>query len=265
MKKFQTKTYLLKSPKLKPQREPLRFLFISDLHNKTFGQKNCRLLQEMEHLDPQGVLIGGDLLVAKPGYSMEVAMDFVRETARRFPVYYAPGNHEYRMRIYPEVYGDMYPRYRRVLDDAGVQILDNREVQIKIGENRICLYGFEMDREYYRKGRRQTLAVAELEKMFGKPSREMYTILLAHNPLQGDAYLDWGADVTLSGHLHGGMMRLGGRAVVSPDFTLFPKYGCGLYRKGDRSLIVSAGLGEHTIPVRLFNPRELVVLELEGI
>ena len=155
MKKFQTKTYLLKSPKLKPQREPLRFLFISDLHNKTFGQKNCRLLQEMEHLDPQGVLIGGDLLVAKPGYSMEVAMDFVRETARRFPVYYAPGNHEYRMRIYPEVYGDMYPRYRRVLDDAGVQILDNREVQIKIGENRICLYGFEMDREYYRKGRRQ--------------------------------------------------------------------------------------------------------------
>lgn len=264
MKKFQTKIYALKSPKIKPQREPLRFLFVSDLHNSLFGPGNCRLLQEMERLAPEAVLVGGDLVVAKPGYSMEVAMDFVREAARRFPVYYAPGNHEYRMRIYPETYGDMYPRYRRVLKEAGVEFLDNRKAELQTAVGRICLCGFTMDREYYRKGHRRKLPTEELERIFGRPSREAFTILLAHNPLQGDTYLDWGPDLTLSGHLHGGMVRLGGRAVVSPDFTLFPKYGCGLYRKGNSRLIVSSGLGEHTIPVRLFNPRELVVIELKG-
>ena len=60
------------------------------------------------------------------------------------------------------------------------------------------------------------------------------------------------------------MIRLGKRAVVSPDFTLFPKYGYGMYRRGDSSLIVSAGMGEHTIPIRICNPRELVVVELWG-
>lgn len=265
MKKFQKKTYSIISPKIKPQREPLRFLFITDLHNVSFGPGNCALLEEMERLSPRAVLVGGDLLVAKPGRSMEVAMDLIRELGRRFPVYYALGNHEYRMRIYPETYGDMYSRYRRVLDEAGVRLLENRAEEMQIGENRICIYGYELDRGYYKKGRRQQLPVEELEQVFGRPRQDAYTILLAHNPLYGASYLEWGADLTLSGHLHGGMVRLGKRAVASPDFTLFPKFGHGEYRRGGSRLVVSAGMGEHTVPLRLFNPRELVAVELNGV
>ena len=88
-------------------------------------------------------------------------------------------------------------------------------------------------------------------------------ILLAHNPLYGDTYLDW-RNLTLSGHLHGGMIRLGKRAVVVRIFTLLrwlrdvPERGFQPYR------LFSAGMGEHTIPVRICNPRELVVVELWG-
>ena len=115
MKNFQLTTYSLRSPKIKPQREPLRFLFISDLHNVTFGRKNEVLIRKMRELRPHAVLVGGDLIVAKPGYSMDPAMELIREMGARFPVYYALGNHEYRMRIYPETYGDMYDRYKRVI------------------------------------------------------------------------------------------------------------------------------------------------------
>ena len=264
MKNFQLTTYSLRSPKIKPQREPLRFLFISDLYNVTFGRKNEVLIRKMKELRPHAVLVGGDLIVAKPGYSMDPAMELIREMGARFPVYYALGNHEYRMRIYPETYGDMYDRYKRVIEESGVVLLDQKKKEIRAEGNKICICGFELDRTYYKKGRRKQLPAEELSAAFGEPQRDVFTILLAHNPLYGDTYLDWGADLTLSGHLHGGMIRLGKRAVVSPDFTLFPKYGYGMYRRGDSSLIVSAGMGEHTIPVRICNPRELVVVELWG-
>lgn len=68
--------------------------------------------------------------------------------------------------------------------------------------------------------------------------------------------------MTFSGHYHGGMVQLpflGG--VISPDFRIFPKYCKGHFQEGDRHLIVSGGLGEHTIPMRIFNPRELIMVE----
>ncbi len=76
------------------------------------------------------------------------------------------------------------------------------------------------------------------------------------------AYLSWGADLVLSGHLHGGIVRIPGfRGVISPGFELFPKYSGGCCREGSQTAVVSRGLGSHTIPVRLFNEAELIVLE----
>ena len=87
--------------------------------------------------------------------------------------------------------------------------------------------------------------------------------MLAHNPAYFEAYASWGADLTLSGHVHGGIMRLpwlGG--VLSTSLTLFPKYDGGEFRLGEKRMIVSRGLGSHTIPIRIFNPAELVAVEL---
>lgn len=101
----------------------------------------------------------------------------------------------------------------------------------------------------------------ELDELLGRPSKEKFEILLAHTPKYAETYVKWGGDLIFSGHYHGGMMRLpflGG--VISPDFRLFPKYSKGQFTFGEQHLIVGAGLGEHTIPLRIWNPRELVMV-----
>ena len=76
-------------------------------------------------------------------------------------------------------------------------------------------------------------------------------------------YRSWGADLTVSGHLHGGYVRLPGiGGIVSPQMRPFPKYDRGLYEEYGQYLAVSAGLGDHHMPVRIGNPRELVVLHI---
>lgn len=264
-KKFVTTTYQLeKCLPSEPQADCLRFVFVSDLHNVLYGTENQYLLQEIEEQNPDAVLIGGDTLVGKPGYPMDVAMDFVKNVAGRFPVYYANGNHEYRLRIYPEVYGDMYDRFLDALQEAGVHHLVNQTVQIKFQGVTVAIHGFEAERKYYHRFKDAEMPVSELEQIFGRPDPKQYHILLAHNPAYKDTYLDWGADVTLSGHCHGGVVRFGEHyGLVSPNMKLFYRYCHGKFEdKNGRAMIVSAGLGEHTIPIRIFNPRELVVIEV---
>lgn len=264
-KKLVTTTYQLeKCLPSEPQANCLRFVFVSDLHNVLFGPGNQNLLQEIEGQNPDAVLVGGDTLVGKPGYPMDVAMGFIKDVASRFPVYYANGNHEYRLRIYPEVYGDMYDRFLEILKEAGVHHLVNQTLQTKFRGVPVAIHGFEADRKFYHRFKDVEMPVSELDQIFGHPDPEQYNILLAHNPAYKDTYMGWGADVTLSGHCHGGVVRFGEHyGLVSPNMKLF--YGCchGQFcdNKG-RSMIVSSGLGEHTIPIRIFNPRELVVIEV---
>ena len=102
-----------------------------------------------------------------------------------------------------------------------------------------------------------------LEETLGPASKEKYQILLAHNPDYFENYAQWGADLVLSGHVHGGIMRLpllGG--VISPTLLLFPKYDGGLFKKGSSAMILSRGLGTHTLPIRIFNPGELILFTI---
>lgn len=78
-------------------------------------------------------------------------------------------------------------------------------------------------------------------------------MLLAHNPMFFSVYKEWGADLTFSGHLHGGYIRIPGiGGVISPQFQLFPKYDRGIFEEEGHTLCVSAGLGDHTISPRFF-------------
>lgn len=112
------------------------------------------------------------------------------------------------------------------------------------------------------KKQKQVQRKKNLKTLLGKPDENEFHILLAHTPRYAKEYFNWGADLTLSGHYHGGVLRLpfGGKGALSPDFVLFPKYCYGLFKKGEQKLITGSGLGEHTIPIRIANPRELVVI-----
>ena len=257
---FVVQTYDIKSEKLKLEKNHT-IAFISDLHNHTYGKNNEQLLKAIEEQQPEFILVGGDIPVAKAGHQLNIAIEFIKELAAKYKVYYSNGNHEHRMRLYPEKYGNMYEEYIKAVKEAGVEYLVNECKRITLEENDLEIAGLEIEQVFYQRFFHEILQKEDVERLIGK-KEEIYTILLAHNPEYFEAYASWGADLTLSGHVHGGVARipfLGG--VISPSFQLFPKYDGGRKKLYGKEMIISRGLGVHTIPIRFWNPAELVILK----
>lgn len=242
-------------------RKPFRAVVVADLHNKRYGKENERLLAAIREQKPDMILAAGDIPTAKPGKKLDVAVDFLKKLREEFPVYYANGNHEHRLKLYPEKYGDMAERYAEALADMGVEPLVNAHAEL--AEFGVAVYGVEIAKQYYKRFGKQRMDESYLKKTLGAPDKECYTILLAHNPEYFPKYAQWGADLTVSGHVHGGIVRVPflGKGLVSPSLAPFPKYDGGVFREGDSVMLLSRGLGSHTIPVRLFNPGELWVVD----
>lgn len=285
---FRVTRYQVASPKLTGKKT---WIFLSDLHNQVYGENNCKLIDAVKQESPDLILIGGDMLVGKNGHSYEPALACVKELVKIAPVYYANGNHEERMKLKPEKYDQSYALYKEKLLELGVHLLENEsivlqensknnlavqtkesadsEVDCVIQENKtlkgkIRLTGLEIPLECYTHLKRREMPEGAIEARVGVRDSEAFQVLLAHNPSYMKEYLAWGADMILSGHLHGGMVRLPGiGGVIGPDFVLFPKYSGEMQRVGDQTVIVSKGLGTHTIHIRLFNPAEIIVLNLD--
>lgn len=261
---FRVVTYKITSKKLKGIKEARKIIFLSDLHNHVYGDKNRKLIQKIDEIDPDLILIGGDMLVGKKNSYYGPALEFVKAIAEKFPVYYASGNHEQRMREIPENYCYSYPEYKKELAACGVCFLENASMEFLFDECPVNITGLEIPVKCYRHFYKEELSDQEITERIGIPRKDAYQILLAHNPGYMKEYLRWGADLVLSGHLHGGIVRIPGIAgVISPAFDIFPKYSGDHYKEGDTDIVVSKGLGVHTICVRLFNPAEVVVLRLD--
>ncbi len=241
----------------------VRAVVLADLHNKRYGKENGLLLAAIREQKPDMILIAGDILTAQPGKNFGPAVHLLRELAKEYPVYYGNGNHEQRLKLYPKTYGDMAKRYGQALKEIGIEPLVNSHVILE--ECGISVYGAEIDRSYYTRFKHKSMEGKYLRKTLGVPDGSRYTVLLAHNPDFFPAYAEWGADLTVAGHVHGGVARipLWNRGIVSPAMRLFPKYDGGIFREGEAVMLLSRGLGMHTIPVRLFNPGELWVVDLK--
>lgn len=262
--RFVIREYTISDEKIK---DGIDLAVLADLHNKQYGKDNEKLLKALERCNPHVVMVAGDILTAKPKKNCERAASFMERVADHFPVYYGLGNHEYRMKIYPEDYGTEFEKYVKRLEKAGIIVLDNASSKIVVKREErvtsILVSGVSIERFYYKRFRKIYMAKEYLDGLIGKADKNAYQILLAHNPEYFDTYADWGADLVLSGHVHGGIMRLpilGG--VISPKLVLFPKYDGGHFQKKDSHMVLSRGLGMHTIPIRIFNPAELVVIHL---
>lgn len=242
--------------------EPFSAVFLSDMHNLSYGEANAALLAEIRNANPAMVLVAGDMLTSGNEVEMDAAVALMNELTKKYPVYYANGNHEHRMKVNTEKYGDAYVRYADTIKSFGVHLLENTCERMNIKKIPVTVWGLELEGGFFRKGRCPELTAQQITEILGSPHEGAYNILLAHHPAYGDVYAKWGADLTLSGHLHGGIIRLpvlGG--LISPQLRPFPKYDRGLYDISGRKLIVSGGLGSHTIPVRINNPPQLVVID----
>ncbi len=242
-------------------KQPYRAVVLSDLHNKQFGRDNERLLEAIHKAEPDSVWIAGDMITAEAGKENTKATALLRALTEKYPVYYGSGNHEHRMKLYPEVYGDKSERYEGELAQMGVIRLVNASEQI--ADTGICVWGCEIDRKYYQRFHGEAMEEGYMAELLGQPDEDVYNVLIAHNPDYFPAYADWGADLVLAGHVHGGIVRIpGGRGVLSPMVRFFPKYDGGIFKEKASTMLLSRGLGTHTIPVRLFNPGELLVVNI---
>lgn len=261
LKRFRVTDYIVSGEKLTGLTREYRAVFLSDLHNKIYGEDNEQLIDAIRQSCPDLILIGGDMLIGKKDIPFDAALSLIRQLPAIAPVYYANGNHEQRMKEHPENYGDVYCRYRDSLIASGVRFLENESVSITFDECQIRISGFEAPLEVYKKFADPTDVKEILQDFFGAVSNDRYEILLAHNPAMEASYRGWGADLTLSGHLHGGIIRLpvlGG--LITPQARVFPKYSGEYSQKGAHAMIVSKGLGTHTVNIRFCNPAELIVV-----
>lgn len=256
--------YQVSSPKIPKEFEGCRLAVLADLHNACFGDDNELLVQKIREEQPDYILLVGDMIVGKPEQSTEVPVCLIETLAKDFPIYYARGNHELRAACYPETYGDMWETYRKRLDGT-VTWLQNDYVELTKGTERIFLYGLDLPPRYYKRFRHVSMEKDDMTKWLGVPEAGGYRILLAHNPDYFPEYAAWGADLVLSGHLHGGMIRLpwlGG--VVSPMVWFFPKYDKGKYQQRDSIMLLSGGLGNHTFKFRVNNLPEILIVTLSS-
>ena len=256
--RFVIVNYQVRSSKI---RQKTRAVLLADLHNKEYGHQNFRLLDAVDAAGPDIILCAGDMITSVEGISMVPAQEFVQTLAEKYPFYYANGNHEHRIYRQPDDYGMMGEQYRGFLKSCDIVLLENE--RILLPDRGIEIIGLDLPKCWYKKFKTPLMTKKEIESIVKIPQSNTFSILLAHNPVYFDAYAAWGADLVLSGHVHGGVMRLpflGG--VLSTAFTLFPKYDGGLFEKSGSRMIVSRGLGSHTIPVRVFNPAELVVIDI---
>ena len=241
-----------------------KIVLLSDLHNKSFGKDNRKLVAAIDGICPDLILVAGDMYTASRSQGAEVARKLMAELAKRYPIYYGNGNHEHKTGLYPEEYGNVYQDYAEELRRLGIRHLINQKAQLA-GQG-MAIYGLEPDRKYYQKFERKEMDKGYLDKSLGRPKPSEFSILIAHNPDYFKEYAAWGADLVVSGHVHGGLMRLpalGG--VISPALQLFPKYDGGMFKEGKSLMVLSRGLGTHTLPIRIFNPGEVVVIGLHPL
>ena len=231
--------------------EGFKIAHVSDLHNAVFGRKNEKLLSLIRAAEPDIIAITGDLIDSRHT-DIDSALAFVEAAAEIAPVYYVTGNHESRLD-----FDEIEPR----LIAAGARVLRNEAEDIGRGGERIRLAGID-DPSFIRTGgTAEERAAAELEQL--GDGGGTFTVLLAHRPELVEVYAEYGAGLVLSGHAHGGQVRLpllGG--LYAPGQGLLPEYDSGLYSLGETQMVVSRGLGNSVAPLRVNNRPELVIVTL---
>ena len=255
---IQTTRFEVSSDKIPASFDGYKILQLSDLHSKEFGQNNEKLLERIDASNPDIIVLTGDFVTANET-DFTVFFELVDKISPKYEVYYITGNHEQAMS------GSSKKEIFSYLSEKGVKFLNNEHIEIGQGEEKINLYGLCYESAYY-SGRRGNIYTQEMmAKSLGEADLSKFNLLLTHSPTNFEVYKTWGADLILSGHVHGGMIRVPFvGAIFSPDEGFMPKYSAGKYEMEESILIVSRGLGRGSRGFRLFNRPNLVEITLKS-
>ena len=240
-------TYTITDSEIPKEFDGYRIALVSDLHNSWLWEK---ALEKVEKAEPDIVVITGDIM-SRDDTDVDLALNFVLELMKltRGYCFYVSGNHESDL---PE---EIYAQLIQGMKEMGVTVMEDAATMLYNGTlNGIALVGVENNNEKH--------AAEILEEEL--PGFDGYKILLAHNPGYFDDYAAAGYELVLSGHTHGGQIRLPFiGAVYSPDQGFFPDYDSGVVTEGDSTIVISRGIGNSRIPIRFLCRPEVVVIELQ--
>lgn len=248
---LQTQSFTYTSSRLPAGFDGCVIVQLSDLHGAEFGADNKDLLQQVLDAAPDYIFLTGDLQDQYRQTPQSYSVELGRSLARIAPTYFVTGNHEW---AFPDVRG-----LKRGLEEAGVTVLTNEFVPLERSGDSILLAGIDDPNGFADQKTPEELA-EEIHAIDGSP----FWLLLAHrNNYFEKEYSRLGADLVISGHGHGGLVRLPFTdGLVSVERTLFPSYTAGFYEVNGGDLFVSRGLGNSGRSFRLFNRPELVILTL---
>ncbi|HHW58288.1 MAG TPA: metallophosphoesterase [Clostridia bacterium] len=245
----------VKSHKLPEAFDGYKIVHLSDLHSKEFGKRQKNLVKKIEDAQPDLIVFTGDLIDSSH-FDAEVSLKLIRQIVKIAPTYFVTGNHEW--------WSGNFNVLEKVLKENGVHVLRNTYARIVKDKDEIYIIGIDdpaSTQEIYEETK---IVENEIKQAVnGIEENEAFKILLSHRPEMFTLYSKYGFDLVLSGHAHGGQVRLpfiGG--LIAPNQGFFPKYTSGECKKGSCTMIVSRGLGNSIIPQRIFNHPEIVVLTL---
>ncbi len=242
----------IENEKIPTEFDQFKIAHISDLHNHQWGKK---LIETIMNEEPDLIAITGDLVDSRKT-DFDVALQFIEDASKIAPIYYVTGNHEARI--------EDYSLLKERLEKAGVNMMDDQSLLIEKGNSAIQLGGIQ-DPDFVERmtggGIQGEIVRTKLDEILDE---NYFNLVLSHRPEHFEQYVNIGADLVLTGHAHGGQIRipfLGG--LVAPNQGLLPDYTSGVYEEGNTAMIVSRGLGNSIIPVRVNNRPELVVIRLK--
>ncbi len=262
LKKFKITHYSLNNNKIKNE---LCIALISDLHGFSYGDSNSDLLKEIINGNPDFILISGDMVTYERDFDFEAVSSFINRLTEKYTVFYTNGNHESRYESLDSFNKHSYERFLSIIKSENLIRLNNDSFFYNCKGNRLKISGLELERIFYKRFSGFKLNVYDISNKIGFPDNDSYNILIAHSPAFTKEYINWGADLCVSGHDHGGLIRfpkIG--SIVSPQFKLFPKFDGGLYEFGNKAGIVSRGLGTHRYNIRINNRAELIFIHLSN-
>lgn len=232
---------------------------VSDVHNEARGEENAVLLRALREAAPDLICITGDFLDSRRT-DLDFALELAGQLAEIAPAVYVTGNHEARLKDLSALEAGLAAR--------GVQVLRDDWMPLARGGEEIALLG--LDDPGFAAGEDWTLAEgldqtqARLSALLAQAG-DRFSLVLSHRPELLPAYAEAGADLVLSGHAHGGQVRLPGiGGLFAPGQGILPRLTSGVHARGETRLVVSRGLGNSAFPLRVFNPPEIVTVTLRA-
>lgn len=239
----------------------VRVILLSDLHGKSFGRENSRLIAKIQEQSPDAIFLDGDMIdrSADPTDVQEL-LRLIKRLHEIAPVYFAPGNHELE-------YMQTDTSLLTQVTEAGAVIVNDSYVDVTIAGQPLRIGGTMGHAFYFGRSEEEFSSSPEYQFLKAFEDTDVPKICLAHMPdtlIFNGAYNLWNVDLILSGHTHGGLIRLpfiGG--LYAPMQGWFPEYDQGYFRLGEHmQMVITSGLAGHGMIPRINNPPEIVVIDL---